>query len=388
MQWLDNPNTRRAHHSYKWSVYPETERPLWVADMDCRPPICVDRVLQDALAHGVFGYGIEPPGFREAWVEHLQTRHDWVINPDWIVPVAGVVPAMRMALMAHSEITDVVVPTPCYPYFAQVPQLEKRSLHAVPLIRQVDHGRGSLIPADDAIQTALQGVTGPSAILWCNPQNPGGTVYPEDAIRALCDAAEAHNTLVVSDEIWADLVLNPEAKHTPLGRVASPEQPTITLMAATKTFNVAGFSCAVAIIPHAPTRARFSQLQLAMPHVTPLAFAVTEVCLREGWEWHQSLLAALRANRDRVAQWVHQFPGFACTHGDASFLSWITQTLGAVDLDQELARAGVRLSGGRNFGDPSAVRLNFGCSPATLEDALMHMEPIFSQLSSNGDHHD
>ena len=116
MQWLDNPNTRRAHHSYKWSVYPETERPLWVADMDCRPPACVDRVLQDALAHGVFGYGIEPPGFREAWVEHLQTRHDWVIDPDWIVPVAGVVPAMRMALMAHPEITDVVGPHCWFPF--------------------------------------------------------------------------------------------------------------------------------------------------------------------------------------------------------------------------------------------------------------------------------
>jgi cysteine-S-conjugate beta-lyase len=388
MQWLDNPSTRRDHHSLKWSTYPDHERPLWVADMDCRPPPCVNRVLQDALAHGVFGYGIEPPGFREAWVTHLKLRHDWCIDPDWIVPVAGVVPAMRMALMAHPDITDVVVPTPCYPYFAQVPTLEKRALHPVALTRHSAGSHASLQPAEGAIAQALQGCHGPSAILWCNPQNPGGTVYGEDAIRALCATAQAHQALVVSDEIWADLLLNPTARHVPLGRIASPEHPTITLMAATKTFNVAGFSCAVAIIPHLLTRERFSQLQLAMPHVSPLAFLVTEVCLREGWDWHQSLLTALRANRDRVAHWVAQFPGFTCTHGDASFLSWISQNLGAIDLDQALARAGVRLSGGRNFGDPSAVRLNFGCSPAILEEALMQMDPIFSHLTSNGDHHD
>ena len=388
MQWLDNPHTRRTHHSLKWSAYREDELPLWVADMDCRPPPCVDRVLTDALAHGVFGYGIEPPGFRDAWVTHLATRHDWVIDPDWIVPVAGVVPAMRMALMAHPKVTDVVVPTPCYPYFAQIPALEKRRLHQVVLSRSPVATTYAMRPEAGAIEAAIDGCAGPAAVLWCNPHNPGGTVYSEADIQGLCKAARAHDTLLVSDEIWADLLLQPGAKHVPLGRVADTEQPSITLMAATKTFNIAGFSCAIAIIPHTPTRERFSQLQLAMPHVAPLAFTVTETCLRDGWDWHRTLLVALINNRDRVAQWVAQFRGVACTHGEAGFLSWITQNLGAVDLDQSLAAAGVRLSPGRNFGDPTAVRLNFGCSPATLERALKTMTPIFSRLASNGDSHD
>ena len=268
MQWHPNPNERRAYASLKWSTFPDAELPLWVADMDCAPPHCVRDTINRSLEHGIFGYGKEPKGFREAWVDHLHKTHQWTIDPDWIVPVAGVVPGMRFAVMAHPQIQQILTPTPAYPYFKTVPSIEKRIEHPMALTRVGE----TLEPSLTQIAETLETLTEPSAILWCNPHNPGGTVYSKQFLEALIATASKHDTLIVSDEIWADLILN-DKPHIPLGLVASNDQPTITLMAATKTFNVAGFGCAVAIIPEPDTRARYLETQIAMPHVAPLTAA-------------------------------------------------------------------------------------------------------------------
>ncbi len=381
MEWHPTPETRRRHDSLKWATYPAGELPLWVADMDCAPPPVVHRVLSQALEHGVFGYGREPEGFRAAWVDHLNTRHDWAIDPDWIVPVAGVVPAMRMALMAHPEVTDVVTPTPIYPYFRSIPPLEARRHHPVALTQDNGSSYASLGCDRSAIAQALAACQGASAVLWCNPQNPGGTVYDSAFVRDLIGQAASAQSLLVSDEIWADLRLN-ATPHCPLGREAPIDQPTITLMAATKTFNVAGFACAVAIIPEPKTRHRFEQLQQAMPHVTPLAAQITEACLREGWAWHAELLDALKTNRNLVLQWASTHPELTLSLGDASFLAWFKTPY--LDPDAILAECGVRVSGGRAFGDPRCFRLNFGCSPATLTEAMARMDDGLARLATQG----
>ena len=368
MHWHPNPTERRAFYSLKWSSFPERELPLWVADMDCAPPPCVTTTIEASVAHGIFGYGSEPKHFRDAWVTHLQTRHDWDIDPDWIVPIAGVVPGMRFSLMAHPDIRHVLAPSPAYPYFQTVPRIEQRTHHPIRLHRQA----WGLEPSFDDMDDQLQALKAPVAILWCNPQNPGGTVYSSHQIQQLVRIGASHGSLIVSDEIWADLILD-DNQHIPLGRMAPTTQPTITLMAATKTFNVAGFGCAVAIIPEPVTRQRFLDTQIAMPHVTPLAYAVTESCLRDGWDWHHELLDALRTNRQTVLDWAAQHPEFEVTTGHATFLAWI-ESHQRTDIAEHFAKRGVRLSPGKPFGSETAVRLNFGCSPATLSEALRRMD--------------
>lgn len=378
MQWHPNPNERRAYASLKWSTFPDAELPLWVADMDCAPPPCVRDTINRSLEHGIFGYGNEPKGFREAWVDHLHKTHQWTIDPDWIVPVAGVVPGMRFALMAHPQIQQILTPTPAYPYFKTGPSIEKRIEHPMALTRVGE----TLQPSLTQIAETLETLTGPSAILWCNPHNPGGTVYSKQFLEALIATASEHDTLIVSDEIWADLILN-DKPHIPLGLVASNDQPTITLMAATKTFNVAGFGCAVAIIPEPNTRARYLETQIAMPHVAPLAYAVTQSCLRDGWQWHRELLAALQHNRNTVIDWAKSHPELEVTTGDATFLAWI-ESHHQMDLSERFAAQGVRLSPGGPFGSDTAVRLNFGTNPATLNEALRRMD---AALLSNREEH-
>ena len=378
MQWHPNPIERRAYASLKWSTFPDAELPLWVADMDCAPPPCVRDTINRSLEHGIFGYGKEPKGFREAWVDHLHKTHQWTIDPDWIVPVAGVVPGMRFALMAHPQIQKILTPTPAYPYFKTVPSIEKRIEHPMALTRVGE----TLEPSLTQIAETLETLTEPSAILWCNPHNPGGTVYSKQFLEALIATASKHDTLIVSDEIWADLILN-DKPHIPLGLVASNDQPTITLMAATKTFNVAGFGCAVAIIPEPNTRARYLETQIAMPHVAPLAYAVTQSCLRDGWQWHRELLAALQHNRNTVIDWAKSHPELEVTTGDATFLAWI-ESHNQIDLSERFAAQGVRLSPGGPFGSDTAVRLNFGTNPATLNEALRRMD---AALLSNREEH-
>ena len=378
MQWHPNPIERRAYASLKWSTFPDAELPLWVADMDCAPPPCISDTVNRSLEHGIFGYGTEPKGFRETWVDHLHKTHQWTIDPDWIVPVAGVVPGMRFALMAHPHIQQILTPTPAYPYFKTVPSIEKRIEHPMALTRVGE----TLEPSLTQVAETLETLTEPSAILWCNPHNPGGTVYSKQFLEALIATASKHDTLIVSDEIWADLILN-DKPHIPLGLVASNDQPTITLMAATKTFNVAGFGCAVAIIPEANTRARYLETQIAMPHVAPLAYAVTQSCLRDGWQWHRELLAALQHNRNTVIDWAMSHPELEVTTGDATFLAWI-ESHNQMDLSERFAAQGVRLSPGRPFGSDTAVRLNFGTNPATLDEAFRRMD---AALLSNREEH-
>ena len=152
MQWHPSPSERRAHASLKWSTFPDNELALCIADMDCRPPPCVRETIYHAVEHGIFGYGTELPGFRDAQVEYLQIRHQWSVDRDWIVPVAGVVPGMRFALMAHPNIQHILTPTPAYPYLT-VPLVEKRIQHPISLNRKGETLEPSLADIKEILNT-------------------------------------------------------------------------------------------------------------------------------------------------------------------------------------------------------------------------------------------
>ena len=373
MQWLSDPQERRARHALKWSAYPADQLPLWVADLDCQAPPIVRELMTDACNHGVFGYGVEPPAFRETWVAHLAKAYGWAIDPDWIVPIAGVVPAMTYGLECFGAHPRVLSPTPAYPYFTTVPERTRRALDYYPLTHTAD----GFIP-DSRVLADRLAVPEPTVLMLCNPHNPGGAVYTKELLTRIVEQAVATQTPLISDEIWADLRLD-AVPHHPLGQLVPETHPSLTIMAATKTFNIAGFSAAIAIVPHTPTRERLQATQLAMPHVTPLAFAMTTGCLQSGWDWHAQLLQALRANRARVRAWAKEHPEVRVTTGQATFLAWIDHALTEAEWTEGLSRVGLRLSMGRPFGQPDAVRLNYGTSPAILEEALQRLSGVLTR---------
>lgn len=373
MHWLTNPQVRRQAHALKWSTYPEDQLPLWVADLDCEAPPIVKTLLNHAADHGVFGYGLEPPAFRDAWVTHIHRAYQWNIDPDWIVPIAGVVPAMTYGLECFPDRQRVLSPSPAYPYFAGVPERARRALERYPL----EHTDAGLVPDLLALAGLLDQSHKPSVLLLCNPHNPGGAVYSKQCLNDIITLAVETETPLISDEIWADLRLDP-VPHYPLGQLVPETHPSLTIMAATKTFNIAGFSAAIAIVPHAPTRERLLATQIAMPHITPLAFAMTAGCLQEGWDWHRMLLDALRINRARVQMWANAHPNIRVTTGQATFLAWIEAPLTEADWTTGLTDAKVRLSMGRPFGYATAVRLNYGTSPTILDEALGRLSTVLT----------
>ena len=239
-----------AESSVKWGRYGEGVLPMWIADMDFRAAPCVIDALHERVQHGVFGYASPSAGLNTATIEYLQRRHGWQVDPAWIVWLPGLVPALNMACQVAGEKGDsVLVPCPVYTPFLHAPRNNGRQLHPLPLLplpaaggsRQQQQGRAATTweldwDAMDAAVSPESGEPRPCAFLLCNPHNPTGHCWPERTLQRLGEWCIRHDVLLCSDEVHADLVLDPTVRHVPVGSL-SPEigQASISLFAASKT---------------------------------------------------------------------------------------------------------------------------------------------------------
>jgi cystathionine beta-lyase len=201
--------------------------------------------------------------------------------------------------------------------------------------------------------------------------NPCGSVLTAEELARTADLCRRHGVLLCSDEIHCDLVLDPEARHIPTGGLADAQNRSVTLMAASKTFNVAGLGAAFAVIPEPDLRQRYRRaLTGTVPWVNLFGLVATEAALTHCDTWHAELLTYLRGNRDRLCAAVNRLPGLSVVAPQATFLAWVdAAALDVQDVQAFFEAAGVGPSPGRDFGDPAFVRLNFGCPRSILEDA-------------------
>ena len=374
---FSTPIDRRNGDSTKWNRYAGRDvLPLWVADMDFAAPPAVLDALRRRTDHGVFGYAQPWPGLVDAVVDHLRDAYRWRIDPAWIVWIPGVVAAFNVVCRAVGETGDAVfTATPVYPPFLTAPQLSGRRLASEALVR--DGGRWGW----DFAATEKR-IAGSRAKLWllCHPHNPVGRAWNEAELAAIGALAEKYGLTVCSDEIHGGLVLDPAVRHVPLAAL-SPQlaQRTVTLIAPSKTFNIPGLYCALAIVPDPALRRRMhAVMDGIMPAVNTLGLVATEAAFRECADWHAALIETLRANAARVAAAVAQMPGLAMTPVEATYLAWIDCRGLGVDAPQKFfEQAGVGLSDGGAFGlgddYRQFVRLNFACPAALLDEALGRM---------------
>ncbi len=356
--------------STRWLKYAGRDViPLWVADMDfAAPPEVVD-ALQRRVANGLFGYGEPWPTLIDSVVEHCAREYDWAIEPDWIVWLPGLVAGLHVACRSVGGSSDgVFTATPVYPPFLSAPVESSRRLLTLPLVR-TEAGWGWDFAAADAVMKAAK------LFLLCHPHNPVGRVWREDELWQLAALVDKHDLVVCSDEIHCDLTLN--GRHRPFATL-SPEiaARTITLMAPSKTFNLAGLGCAFAIIPNPQLRrAYLATLHGIVPHPNVLGLAACEAAFRLGGTWRQQLLDTLRGHALRVEHAINQLPGLSMERVEATFLAWIDcRELGAEHPARLFEQAGVGLSDGSAFGPEHAytqyVRLNFGTTRSLLDTAL------------------
>ncbi len=366
---------RAAADCKKWRLYGDDVLPMWVADMDfaVAPPIVA--ALGARLAHPVFGYAQPPEALKAAVVDWLAARHGWAIRPEDLVFLPGVEPGFNMALKAMLTPGDgVVVQTPMY-----------RPILAAPGHWGLTRIDAPLVPGTDGYGVDIAGLeqalARSRAFLFCNPHNPTGKVHDPTELAAIAALCERHDVLIISDEIHCDLVYSGR-RHRPIATLA-PEiaRRTVTLMSASKTFNIAGLKTAFAVITDRALRERFQQTRLGMvDSVNIMGLEATRAAFAEGEPWRRGLLGCLEGNRDHLAREIaRRFPGIILRPPDASFLAWLDCTaLGLTPEPQAffLDAAKVGLSAGSEFGRSGAghVRLNFGCPRPLLDAALDRME--------------
>jgi cystathionine beta-lyase len=371
------PINRLGGDSIKWNKYVGRDiLPLWVADMDFAAPPEVLAALQARIAHGVFGYAEATPGLTEAVQQRLLDHYGWAIQPDWLVWLPGLVTGLNVCCRAAGG--EVITATPIYPPFLSAPHFSGQALHTVPLWGpgpDNDHWRFDW-PAMQAAVTANTRL-----LLFCHPHNPVGRCWSPDELAAVADYCERNDLIVCSDEIHCDLVLDEGKRHVPLASL-SPEiaRRSITLMAPSKTFNVPGLACSFAVIPDAALRRRFTRaMNGIVPHVNALGLTACEAAFRQGEPWRQALLGILRQNRDALENAVARLPGISMSHVEATYLAWLD--VRGLQLESPLAHFeahGLGLSDGADFGAPGWLRFNFGCTAATLAEALARLKRAVS----------
>ena len=362
---------RRGTGSSKWSRYPDDVLPLWVADMDFAVAPCIVDALRDRLDHPVFGYSVAEDGLRNRIVDRLATRHGWHVAPEHLVFLPGVEPGFNMALRALLSPGDAVaVQTPNYrPILAAPGHWNLRRLD-LPLRRE--QGRWHV---DREQFTAT--VRHARAFLLCNPHNPTGTAFTRDCLAAMARACLDAGALIISDEIHGDVVFD-EREHVPIASLG-PEvaDRTITLMAASKSFNISGLKAAFAIIPNPALREEFNASRLGMvDSVNAFGLVATGAAYAGGQSWLTSLLGILQDNRDHLVREIaSRFPQLSMSVPEATFLAWIDCRAAGLEHPQRffLDHARVGLNDGGEFGAEGFVRLNFGCARATLDEALDRM---------------
>jgi cystathionine beta-lyase len=367
----------RQRRGEKWRTYPEDVLPLWVADMDFPVAEPIRRRIQHSLDVGDLGYPLHPRPTRlpELLAERARDRFDWQVEPRRVELITEVVQGLYVALEQFTEPGDgVIVQTPIYPPFLGAVREMKRTLLENPLRCDDD---GFHVDLDDLGAKAAQGAR---AILLCNPHNPTGRVFRRDELEGIAAVAQAHDLLIVSDEIHADLVY-PGARHLPMAALSEEVAArTITLTSASKAFNIAGLRCAVAVFGSPELRRRF----LGFPRhlrggLGSLGIEATREAWSHGGPWLAEVLAYLEANRDFTLDFLsREMPEVRAFSPEATYLLWVDCR--ALELAPDpyayfLEEARVALSSGPDFGAPGEgfVRLNFATSRAILSEALERM---------------
>jgi cystathionine beta-lyase len=222
-------------------------------------------------------------------------------------------------------------------------------------------------------------------LLLCNPHNPVGRVFTRGELQALARIADRHDLTICSDEIHCGLVLDEDKAYLPMASLdPAIADRTVTLMAASKTFNLPGLGCAFGVVSNAALRARLERAGAGIvPRVNAMGFVATLAAYRDGEAWRRALVAYLRVNRDLVLEKVRAMRGMRITPVEATYLAWIDcRAAGLAQPAKFFEQAGVGLYDGRVFDGDGFVRLNFGCPRAQLAAALDRM--AFTLSASRG----
>ena len=347
---------------------------LWVADMDFRTPDFIINAIRKRCDHEIFGYTYASPDYYNSIIDWLQYKHNWSVKKEWLSYIPGIVKGIGFVLQCFTNPGDkVIIQPPVYHPFRLVPQQMKREVANNPL-KIVD---GKYTMDFEHLESIIDDKC--KVLILCSPHNPAGIVWDKETLIKLAAICKRNNILVISDEIHAEIVY-PQFRHYPFATV-SPEAAScsITFMAPSKTFNIAGIVTSYAIVPDDKLRSEFYRFLEAgeLADGTIFAYTATKAAYTYGAEWLQQMRSYVIENVRTVDNYLKAYiPKIKAYPPQASFLVWLDCR--ELNLSQaELVylfkdKAGLALNDGKMFGSGGEgfMRMNVGCSRLIIEQAL------------------
>lgn len=375
---------RRTTECIKWNFFDNDVLPMWVADTDFTSPPAVMEALHERVNHGIFGYGCPPAGMEDVITSRMNRLHGWQVAADQVGYVPGIVSGFNAAIRALCEPGGAVIyQTPAYPPFIDAPLNAGSPGVQNPMPRD-EHGRYYTdfdLFERQVVENKVR------MFILCNPQNPTGRVFSREELQAYAEICLKHDVIICSDEIHCDFVYNGR-KHIPIASL-DPEvsRKTLTFIAPSKTYNIAGLHASVVIIQDKELRERYDKWRSGMVGVPGvLAMTAARAAYEHGDNWLAEQLAYLQGNRDYIDSCLgSQLPGVSWSKPEATFLGWLDCSKAGIEGSLQnffVENARVGLNDGLQFGEVGAgfVRMNFGTQRANIETALGRMAEAIKKI--------
>lgn len=371
---FDTVIDRRNTHSLKWNVT-EKELPMWVADMDFQTAPEIQAALKRRLDHGIFGYSEVTEEWNMAYLDWWKNRHHFAMEKEWLMFVTGVVPAISSAVRKLTTPGEnVLIQTPVYNIFFNSIVNNGRNVLENPL--KYENGQYRM-DFEDLEQKLSHPQT--TMMLLCNPHNPVGKIWDRETLKQVGDLCKKHHVIVVSDEIHCDLTM-PGKEYIPFASVSEVcRENSITCIAPTKAFNLAGLQTAAVAVPNEALRNKMYRAINTDEAAEPNAFAVQAAvaAFTEGGPWLDVLRTYLQGNKDFASDYLaRELPSLRPVPSEATYLLWIDCSALLGDAGEFVRylreHTGLYASEGRQYGPKGShfLRMNLACPRSLLEDGL------------------
>ncbi|MBN2486045.1 MAG: PatB family C-S lyase [Bacteroidales bacterium] len=388
MQNFDELINREGTSSYKYdlrkSIFGTDDLyPMWVADTEFRAPGFVLERLQQRINHGILGYTITTDAYYKSIIHWLEKKHNWGVKKSWIKYSPGVVPSLFASVLAFTNPGEkVIVQTPVYHPFYYAIEQTGRQLVKNPLV--LKNGRYEM-DFDDLLSKIDSKV---KLIFLCSPHNPTGNVWKKNELERFSEICLANNIIIISDEIHADIVYKPNL-HIPLASLSDEiSANTITLMAPSKTFNIAGLNSSYIVSSNKNLLDKINYFFEGM-HIGPNLFApeATIAAYENGLEWLEQLTCYFMSNINTATSFFEANMGkLNINKPEGTFLLWLDfrkYNLPQKQINEILIKkAKTGLSDGTIFGAEGEgfQRMNIGCPASLLKEALNSIAGAFRSI--------
>ncbi|SHG87370.1 MalY/PatB family protein [Ornithinibacillus halophilus] len=386
---FETVHERKNTRSVKWDLLhavfqTEDVLPMWVADMDFKAPEEVNNAIIERAKHGIYGYTVLDEKVKQSVVNWLSNRHNWDIEEKWLSFSPGVVTTLHMAVQALTEAGDkILIQTPVYTPFYQVIEKHDRQIVKNPLVQKDNYYHIDFQDFEEKLKTGVK------AFILCSPHNPVGRVWTKEELSEMARLCLKHDVLIFSDEIHADLIYSGH-KHIPIASLSTEiADKTITCMAPSKTFNLAGLQASFAVTTNQEYRKSLNDMLGKQGHhmLNTMATTAIEAAYEHGEPWLNELMSVLKDHHDYVVSELEGKTNLKVIRAEGTYLLWFDCS--ALNMDPKelkqfmIEEAKVGLNAGIDYGDEGAsfMRMNIACPRETLEEGVQRIISAYQKLN-------